>query len=1143
MRKLIESIDSLADGEPLGKQVTKPKTKNKFLGKPFKREENSIEETDVEDEDKITEALKAQFEDYVKNKAVPDTKKTFTIAGKDGAFSVKNEKGVTVCSGSKSDCQTYISKKNAELNDAKLDEARADRGGKWIVYRSAKDFKVFTTYKGACAFQNKWGNGYKVASAEWFYDKMKSAPAVDESVVTEAHKDTIEAHGIRGMDRRPWQRTFKNVEAMEAWCEKFDAEVYGTRDTDFAAQGRLAPAIRSKVVSDVEKQIEEEVDSIDMTGKTCKKCHKGRYQETSQMDDMDGVLHCTKCGSEIKRHYIATSPHKREVSDLQKRLDAGQKKRNKQDSTRKKPHLQQSQTVDEGYWDEAMKKFEKGQADRKAAYAKDPNFDKDNKNPASHDKNGVYKGDKDLAGNPVPRKVREDDSEWPNNELGKAQQFFQANADADMDFEDIVAMMVDAGFSEEVAADVALDSGRVQNRGLDEAGEAKPVMSKYAAADELSKLHVKPSAECTMDDAKRATQLAKITGRAFMTYGDGGRASCGYIVDRILNAARNNVAKGGKMPDFTGAAPTTQDFAKQVALQTNGVYRSGYGRTWITGYGDRYKDPTDFIEYSTKDGIDDAWAWVESKGKKIHYKQFDTLLVAVQIGRYIIENSSITHGAFSNNPRESYKLSVRTAKSLSTGQRFKQDITDQQAAALQDIAATKTADAFNGIKMMMAVLKGEDDVKSIISNSKKIHPNDKAKLDAIIAQAGNFKESVTNSRTQTEGIGDTIRRGVKSVKRGLQGWDKNAVGPNGERLGDPRAVLNRAKNLNDKDVKSVYAAINAPGQGLYGNGEFKNPHKHSPAGLQKRGLEREIKKRGLGEDSSGEPNTDSILECLTKAYRRLQKIAHAYQDFSVITRVYENVRSELMAGNFAGFEKEYDYCLRRFPDAATELFDAMYAEAGLPEEQGSYEQFMQIMSESKKPKRSIRESFVGLSKKDKIHKMSEMLSLLSDNLKQTRKKIGANGAKKVVDEAPLDQEVAPAAAGTTVQAAPGVTQAAAQAQQQTPTTQQGAVPTNQQASTQKPAPPGQPVAPAQQAPAQPGQQTVAAAPGQPAPPKAGQPGGAPVAAPPGTPGPATGGAVNAASTPMQNLVQTVTQLSQDPAAAKQAAIKLGNAAK
>jgi len=34
----------------------------------------------------------------------------------------------------------------------------------------------------------------------------------------------------------------------------------------------------------------------------CIKCGKGTYIETSQLDDLKGVLHCSKCGHEIKRY-------------------------------------------------------------------------------------------------------------------------------------------------------------------------------------------------------------------------------------------------------------------------------------------------------------------------------------------------------------------------------------------------------------------------------------------------------------------------------------------------------------------------------------------------------------------------------------------------------------------------------------------------------------------------------------------------------------------------------------------------------------------------------------------------------------------------------------------------------------------------
>lgn len=56
---------------------------------------------------------------------------------------------------------------------------------------------------------------------------------------------------------------------------------------------------------EVKKSISAKSDyrirSGDMTGKTCTKCHKGKYQETTQHDDMDGILHCTNCNSTIRR--------------------------------------------------------------------------------------------------------------------------------------------------------------------------------------------------------------------------------------------------------------------------------------------------------------------------------------------------------------------------------------------------------------------------------------------------------------------------------------------------------------------------------------------------------------------------------------------------------------------------------------------------------------------------------------------------------------------------------------------------------------------------------------------------------------------------------------------------------------------------
>ena len=40
---------------------------------------------------------------------------------------------------------------------------------------------------------------------------------------------------------------------------------------------------------------------VDRKDRKCEKCHEGYYTETSIYDDWDGVLHCSKCGHQVKR--------------------------------------------------------------------------------------------------------------------------------------------------------------------------------------------------------------------------------------------------------------------------------------------------------------------------------------------------------------------------------------------------------------------------------------------------------------------------------------------------------------------------------------------------------------------------------------------------------------------------------------------------------------------------------------------------------------------------------------------------------------------------------------------------------------------------------------------------------------------------
>lgn len=80
------------------------------------------------------------------------------------------------------------------------------------------------------------------------------------------------------------------------------------------------------------------------------------------------------------------------------------------------------------------------------------------------------------------------------------------------------------------------------------------------------------------------------------------------------------------------------------------------------------------------------------------------------------------------------------------------------------------------------------------------------------------------------GVGEGVAEGsvLKSIKRGLQGWDKNAVGPSGEKLGNPKDIVKRAKAMDTDTAKKVRAGLDAASD-------------HSPAGLQRRALDRKLK--------------------------------------------------------------------------------------------------------------------------------------------------------------------------------------------------------------------------------------------------------------------------------------------------------------
>ena len=71
--------------------------------------------------------------------------------------------------------------------------------------------------------------------------------------------------------------------------------------------------LQSQGFDDVEGLPESAGRGVDRTGKLCNTCKKGHYKETSIHDDMDGVLHCDKCGAQVVRFGKDTNKEGREM--------------------------------------------------------------------------------------------------------------------------------------------------------------------------------------------------------------------------------------------------------------------------------------------------------------------------------------------------------------------------------------------------------------------------------------------------------------------------------------------------------------------------------------------------------------------------------------------------------------------------------------------------------------------------------------------------------------------------------------------------------------------------------------------------------------------------------------------------------------
>jgi hypothetical protein len=215
-------------------------------------------------------------------------------------------------------------------------------------------------------------------------------------------------------------------------------------------------------------------------------------------------------------------------------------------------------------------------------------------------------------------------------------------------------------------------------QGVAEAG--KDVKDIWAADTQMLNILLNPDrkqlTDYTPEEISQLQKLAKILGRARKIIGGKFTGmSIGQVLDKLEDNSRLKQRDGGKMPDFTGRATTTADMGKQIALHTNGNYYTSQGKTWTSGRtGQRIRDANDYIKYNDKKSLDDAWAWVQSKGKQVNYRDnFNQLQTAVQIGSFIVEPNTVTRDVSGSNPDTEHGLSVRSVKSLSQWSRKREE--------------------------------------------------------------------------------------------------------------------------------------------------------------------------------------------------------------------------------------------------------------------------------------------------------------------------------------------------------------------------------------------------------------------------------------------------------------------------------------
>ena len=123
-----------------------------------------------------------------------------------------------------------------------------------------------------------------------------------------------------------------------------------------------------------------------------------------------------------------------------------------------------------------------------------------------------------------------------------------------------------------------------------------------------------------------------------------------------------------------------------------------------------------------------------------------------------------------------------------------------------------------------------------------------AKPDYIdLDKDGNRKESMKKAAADKKKRGVAEGSILKSIRRGLQGWGGGVT---------PAGIKKRSSEYSDDELRSMSAGHDELRRVRASTPMPTEVPKHSPAGLQKRVLDREMKKRGLGEEGVAEAKAD-----------------------------------------------------------------------------------------------------------------------------------------------------------------------------------------------------------------------------------------------------------------------------------------------